>query len=73
MRDLAAANPDDPWDKIDLARAFDQRAAPLHYPAAQNQQAHAILEKMQSAGALPQTNGDWIPSFRQTLGPPTTF
>ncbi|MFN5998762.1 MAG: caspase family protein [Paracoccaceae bacterium] len=73
MRDLAAAYPDDPWYKIDLVRALDQRAGLLQDPTAENREALAILEEMQAAGTLPQPYADWIPSFRKTLGLPTKF
>jgi len=73
LRDLAAAYPDDPWYKIDLVRALDQRAALLQDPTAENREALSILEEMQAAGTLPQTYADWIPSFRKTLGLPTRF
>lgn len=73
MRDLAAAYPDDPWYKIDLVRALDQRAVLLQDPTAENQEALAILEEMQAAGTLPPSYEEWIPSFRKTLGLPTKF
>lgn len=71
MRDLAAAYPDDPWYRIDVVRALDQRAVLLQDPTAENQEALAILEEMQSAGTLPEGYGDWITSFRKALELPT--
>jgi tetratricopeptide (TPR) repeat protein len=73
MRDLAAAFPDDPWYKIDVVRALDQKAVLLQDGTTENREALAILEEMYAAGTLPQGYEDWIPAFRKTLGLPSDF
>ena len=73
MRDLAAAFPDDPWFRIDLVRALDERAILLTDPTAENQEALAILEEMYAAGTLPAGYEEWIVGFRRNLGMPTDF
>jgi tetratricopeptide (TPR) repeat protein len=73
MRDLSAAYPDDVWYQLDVVRALDQRAILLQDGTADNQEALAMLEAMQSAGTLPQGYEDWITGFRKTLGLPTDF
>jgi uncharacterized caspase-like protein/regulator of sirC expression with transglutaminase-like and TPR domain len=73
MRDLSAAYPDDPWYRIDVVRALDQKAVLLQDGTAERQEALALLEAMQADGSLPAGFEDWIPAFRKTLGLPTDF
>jgi tetratricopeptide (TPR) repeat protein len=73
MRDLSAAYPDDVWYKLDVVKALDQRAVLLRDPTAENQEALAILEDLQSTGTLPRGYEDWITGFRKSLGLPTDF
>ena len=73
MRDLAAAYPGDVWYKLDVVKALDQRAVLLRDPTAENREALAILEELQSSGTLPPGYEDWITGFRKSLGLPTDF
>ena len=73
MRDLVAAFPDDPWYRIDLVRALDQKAMMLQDPTAETQEGLAILEEMYADGTLPDGFEEWIVGFRRNLGLPTEF